>query len=75
MKEEIFQKDSASEFGTAMWSMNVLGTTNAKKGPHKAYNAYKEYSDKELNAQIVEMTMTYFGMKDYAASASQFSKN
>lgn len=66
VKEDIFKKESASEFGTSMWSMNVLKTTNAKKGPHKSFNAYKDYSDKELNGQIVAMTMTYFQMNDYA---------
>ena len=45
--------------------MNVLKMSNAKKGPHKSFNAFKDYSDKELNAQIVAMTMTYFQMQDY----------
>lgn len=44
--------------------MNVLRCTNAKKGPHEAFNAYSEYNDKELDAQIVAIAMTYFGMEN-----------
>jgi len=29
--------------------MNFLYTSNAKKGPHKAFNAYKEFCGKELD--------------------------
>lgn len=42
--------------------MNVLGTTNAKKGPEAAYNAYKEFNDKETDAEIVAATMVHFNM-------------
>ncbi len=45
--------------------MNVLHASNSKKGPHKAFNAYKEFSDKELDAQIVAATMEYFEMKEF----------
>eukprot|EP00111_Clytia_hemisphaerica_P013656 TCONS_00040139-protein len=64
IKDKIFRKDSSSEFGTSTWSINVLQTVNAKKDPHKNYNSYKEYSDKELSAEAVAMTMTYFNMKN-----------
>ena len=37
--------------------------SNAKKGPKDAFNAYKDYSDVELDAQMVLSTMTYFDMK------------
>ncbi|XP_066910178.1 uncharacterized protein [Clytia hemisphaerica] len=65
VKESIFgHPNSGSQFGTSQWAMNVLRCTNAKKGPHKAFNAYSEYTDKELDAQIVSIAMTYFGMKN-----------
>lgn len=44
--------------------MNVLKNTNAKKGPHDAFNAYSEYNDKELDGQILAIAMTYFGMEN-----------
>ena len=49
--------------------MNVLHTTNAKKGPEDAYNAYKEYNDKETDAEIVAAAMEYFGMKDISGNS------
>ena len=45
--------------------MNILFESNAKKGPNQAYNAYKDFSDKELNAQVIAATMTYFEMKSF----------
>ena len=63
VKEEIFNnKDSGKEFGTVNWSMNFLYSSNAKKGPHSNYNAYKDFSDKELDSQICTMAMEYFNM-------------
>lgn len=63
VKEKIFGNSrSGGEFGTSEWSMNVLGTTNAKKGPHECYNAYREFCDKELDAHILAAAMEHFGM-------------
>ena len=45
--------------------MNVLYASNAKKGPHQAFNAYKEFCDKELDGQIIAATMIYFNMKNF----------
>ena len=45
--------------------MNVMKASNAKKGPHKAMNAYSEYTDKELDGQIAAMTMDYLNMKNF----------
>jgi len=45
--------------------MNVMKTSNAKKGPHKAMNAYEEYSDKELDAQVAAITMDHLGMSNF----------
>ena len=42
--------------------MNVLHTSNAKKGPKDGYNAYRDYNDKETDAQIISATMEYFNM-------------
>jgi len=38
--------------------------SNAKKGPKTSFNVYKEFSDVELDAQIIVATMTHFDMKD-----------
>ena len=43
--------------------MNVLHTSNAKKGPHDAYNAYRDFTDKETDAQIISATMKHFNME------------
>jgi len=65
VKEKIFRKNSSgSEPGTTQWSLNVSHMSNAKKGPRNSFNAYKEFSDVELDAQIVVATMTHFGMQD-----------
>jgi len=65
VKESLFNhSNSGSEFGTCRWAMNVLRSTNAKKGPHDAFNAYSEYNDKELDRQILAIAMTYFGMEN-----------
>ena len=44
--------------------MNVTGNSNAKKGPHKSFNAYKEFSDIDLDAQVTVCAMTHFGMSN-----------
>lgn len=43
--------------------MNVAHTTNAKKGPAKEYNAYKDFSDIELDTQVVICSMIHFSME------------
>jgi len=43
--------------------MNVAGTSNAKKGPAKEYNAYKDYSDMELDTQVISCAMAHFSME------------
>ena len=37
--------------------------TNAKKGPKKDYNAYKDFSDAELEAQVISCAMVHFNME------------
>ena len=58
IKEAIFRKqESGAEFGTTQWALNVLNITNVKKGPTKSYNAYKDFNDKETDAQICAVTI------------------
>ena len=54
-----------SQTGTSQWSINVAHMTNAKKGPLHDMNAYKEFSDAELDAQIVAYCMVLFYMKTF----------
>lgn len=66
LKDKLFRiRSSGKEHGTVTWAMNVMQTSNAKKGPHKAMNAYSEYCDKELDAQIAAITMDYLNMKNF----------
>jgi len=61
----LFQKsNSGSQHGTTQWSLNVTNMSNAKSGPKDAFNAYKDFSDVELDAQIVASAMLHFEMKD-----------
>ena len=39
------KEESAANIGTSYASMNRCGKTNAKKGPDKDYNSYKEFID------------------------------
>ena len=43
--------------------MNVSDMSNAKKGSHAAFNDYKDFSDLELDSQIIVATMAFFDMK------------
>ena len=51
---------SVGELGTTRASMNRTCKTNAAKGVDKAYNEYKEFHDREIEAHIcatfMEMT-------------------
>ena len=55
--------NSGSMAGTSQWSMNVTHMSNAKKGPTKDFNSYKDFTDVELDAQIITCAMTHFEMK------------
>ncbi|XP_019624892.1 PREDICTED: uncharacterized protein LOC109470395 [Branchiostoma belcheri] len=60
--EKIFcRKKSARDHGTLYANMNKLGCSNAKKGPHAAYNPYKEVVHKDTCAMFIEATSNYFG--------------
>ena len=43
----IFKESSAAELGTTCASMNRTGKSNAKKGPEKDYNAFRDFTDRE----------------------------
>lgn len=45
--------------------MSKLQASSAKKGPHQALNAYKEYSDIETHSQILAITMAHFKMDNF----------
>ena len=45
--------------------MNVLGSSNAKRGPHKSMNAYSEFSEKEMHGQIAAMVMEICEMEKF----------
>ena len=57
-----FKESSAAEIGTACASMNRTGKSNAKKGPEKDYNAYRDFTDHETEAQIIARWMKFVGM-------------
>ena len=52
--------ESASSIGTSYASMNRCGKTNAKKGPDKDYNSFKEFMDRETEAHVIAKWMHGF---------------
>jgi hypothetical protein len=63
---KLFVKESsAAEIGTSYASMNRNGKTNAKKGPGKDYNSYKEFFDRETEGHLIARWMTFSGMNKY----------
>ena len=60
---KLFVKESSSaEIGTSYASMNRNGRTNAKSGPDKDYNAYKEFFDRETEGHLLARWMEFVGM-------------
>ncbi len=59
------KEDSAADIGTSYASMNRNGKTNAKKGPDKNYNAYKEFFDRETEAHIIARWMDFAGIAEF----------
>ena len=59
-----FSDSSAAEIGTSCASMNRTGKSNAKKGPDKDYNAFREFTDRETEAHIITRWMQFVGMND-----------
>ena len=57
-----FKESSAAEICTACTSMNRTGKSNAKKGPEKDYNAYRDFTDRETEAHIIARWLKFVGM-------------
>ena len=57
-----FKDSSAAEIGTTCASMNRTRKSNAKKGPEKDYNAYRDFTHRETEAHIVARWMKFVGM-------------
>ncbi|XP_035661399.1 uncharacterized protein LOC118405771 [Branchiostoma floridae] len=58
--------------GTLCANMNVIGAICAKKGPHQAYNHYKEFMDKDLDATIIHAAMEIFSLPSIDAQPEDF---
>ena len=63
-KQLFFKEGSAAEMGTSCASMNRTGKSNAKRGPEKDYNAFKDFIDRETEAHIITKWMLFSGMTD-----------
>ena len=59
------KEESAANIGTSYASMNRCGKTNAKKGPDKDYNSYKEFIDRETEAHVIAKWMGFVGMDNF----------
>lgn len=53
---------SSGEKGTSFAEMNRSSCSNAKKGPTKYYNAFKDFHESETSAHIVAAWMQFSGM-------------
>lgn len=59
-----FKEGSARDHGTLCSNMNRMKCSNAKAGPHKAYNPYKEVVKKDTAALLLAATMEQLGLKN-----------
>ena len=50
--------------GTTCSLMNKTAKTNAKKGPDKDYNAYKDFFTRETEGHIITKWMLFAGIDD-----------
>ena len=63
MSNKIFLKEeSASEKGTSFAEMTQTENSNAKKGPTKDFNAFKDFHESETVANILAAWMHFTGM-------------
>ena len=47
------------------WSQSLFHrSSNAKQGPHKAYNAYRDFVRKDTTALFLAAAMEHFGLTD-----------
>lgn len=64
VQSKIFLKqESAAEIGTSFASMTRTGSSNAKQGPKRNYNAFKDFQVSESEAHVVASWMRFTGMK------------
>lgn len=59
-----YKAESVAEVGTTKANINRTNKTNACAGPHKKYNEYKEFHQREVEAHICASFMEMPGMKD-----------
>ena len=63
VSNKVFVKEeSAGEMGTSFAEMNRSDNSNAKKGPSKDFNAYKDFHESETIASILAAWMEFSGM-------------
>ncbi len=56
------KEKSAGEKGSSFAEMNRSASSNAKQGPKKEYNAFKDFHDSETTAHILAAWMQFTGM-------------
>jgi len=56
------KEESAGEMGTSFAEMNRSDNSNAKKGPTKDFNAFKDFHESETIASILAAWMEFTGM-------------
>ncbi|XP_035658422.1 uncharacterized protein LOC118403730 [Branchiostoma floridae] len=61
VQDKVFHKDSPADKGSLCSNMNVTRSLSAKKGPHAAYNPYKEFMAKNTEALVLYACMVVFG--------------
>ncbi|CAB1432142.1 unnamed protein product [Pleuronectes platessa] len=63
---------SSKDHGTLLANMTKLRCSNAKQGPHAAYNAYKEFVHKDTTALFLAAAMEHFGLEDVTENPDGF---
>ena len=54
--------ESAAELGTSQSLMTRTNSSNAKEGPKKDYNAFKDFNISETEGHILAAWMHFIGM-------------
>ena len=64
VNNKIFLKqESAAQIGTSYASMTRTSSSNAKQGPKRNYNAFKDFHMSESEAHILASWMEFVGIK------------
>ncbi|KAI8511021.1 hypothetical protein Bbelb_119370 [Branchiostoma belcheri] len=66
------KEESAREHGTLCANFNKIKRSNAKQGPDKSYNAYKEGVTTETSSLFIGATMKCFGMENIEDEPADF---